>query len=125
MGLNYKTIATIESVIFAGLFVLYGFLPGQLLDGWGVPVTDDTRFMATRLASAFVSLTVILWLTRDLGPGKTRQAIGLGIGLTLIAVAAFGVKAYLTGVASAGIFTAIGFEVTMAIALIYGAYRQV
>lgn len=112
----FRFVAMFVAVVCLVLFFLLLGWPGSYTATYGVDGDTGASFMARRASPMFLGLAVMLWMVRDAGAGPSRRAIGLGVAITFVGIAATGLFEYARGVANPAIVVAAVAEVLIAAA---------
>lgn len=122
--MTFRTVATVEAIIFAALFVIYCFFVPVLILDWGITVSEDVIFMGKRVGSAMAGAAVLLWCARGITDAAAQRVVAYGIATMLILVALFGLYEILRGFASNGLWGAALTELIMAAVLLFSVRRS-
>ena len=115
--MSYRFLSIATSVLCASLFLCLLLYPELIYWLFQVQASDSSSFMLRRAAMLFLGFAVIAWLSRSATHSESRQAICLGIAVTMFTLAILGTVEYFRGAAGAGIMIAVGGEIAVS-----GAY---
>jgi hypothetical protein len=112
---DFRTLNKIASGISIALFLFLLIFPEPIFYLFNVGGNDSAYFISRRAAMLFLGFGVISWLSRNAQPSATRQAISLGIALSMFGLTLLGIIEFLRGYAGGGIFLAAGTELFLAV----------
>lgn len=105
--------------ITSGLSIALSFFllvfPEPIFYLFNVAGNDSAYFISRRAAMLFLGFAVISWLSRNAQPSATRQAISLGIAMSMFGLAILGMLEFLRDYAGGGIFMAASAELFLAV----------
>lgn len=113
--ISFRRLATITSVLFFALAIIWMFFPEKALTSWGVHYTDSAGLVSRRAAAMYAGLCVMLWVARNAAPSPARRALSAGLVIACIFIASDGVYDFLAGNAGSGILKAVLIEAVLAI----------
>ena len=123
--ISFRRLATISSILFFVLAIIWMFFPEKALTSWGVPYTDSAGLVSRRAAAMYAGLCVMLWMARNALQSPARRALSAGLVIACIFIASDGVYDFLAGNAGSGIFKAVIIEAVLAILFTRYAMRNV
>ena len=100
--ISYQHISIATAFLCLGLFFTLLLFPDLIYWLFQVEESESSSFMLRRAAMLFLGLAVITWLSRFEGQSTARQAICLGLSVTMLALAILGSAEYLRGAAGPG-----------------------
>ncbi|MBM94392.1 MAG: hypothetical protein CMI09_00865 [Oceanospirillaceae bacterium] len=112
--LEFKNISLITSVITLVLCVILILAPEVIFLIFDVEESNSAFFIGRRAAMLFLGLSVLLWAGRNAPHSESRQAICLGLAVSMFGLAVLGIAEYARGYAGLGIFLAVTTEVALA-----------
>lgn len=123
--LSFRRVATLTSVLFFVLAIIWMFFPKKALTSWEVPYTDVAGLVSRRAAAMYAGLRVMLWMARNAQQSPARRALSAGLVIACLIIASDGVYDFLAGNAGSGIFKAVLIEAVLAILFARYAMRNV
>jgi hypothetical protein len=112
---DFRTLNIISSGISIALFFFLLIYPEPIFYLFNVAGSDSAYFISRRAAMLFLGFAVICWLSRNAQPSATRQAISLGIALSMSGLSILGIFEFIRGYAGGGIFLAASTELFLAV----------
>ena len=112
--ISYQHISIATAFLCLGLFFTLLLFPDLIYWLFQVEESESSSFMLRRAAMLFLGLAVITWLSRLEGQSTARQAICLGLSVTMLALGLLGGAEYLRGAAGPGIGVAVVGEILIA-----------
>lgn len=112
---DFRSLNKITSGISIALFFFLLFFPEPIFYLFNVAGNDSAYFISRRAAMLFLGFGVISWLSRNAQPSATRQAISLGIAMSMFGLTILGILEFLRGYAGGGIFMAASAELFLAV----------
>lgn len=112
---DFRTLNKITSGISTALFLFLLIFPEPIFYLFNVAGNDSAYFISRRAAMLFLGFGAISWLSRNAPPSVARQAISLGIALSMSGLAILGIFEFLRGYAGGGIFLAVSAELFLAV----------
>ncbi len=110
MALNFRTLSIVSAAVSGALFLTLLFVPGLVFWLFQIPASDSAAFLARRAAVLFLGFGVIVWRIRDADASPAIQAICVGWGVAMLALAVLGSMEFVRGFAGVGIFAAVAIE---------------
>ncbi len=113
--MGFKILSTVMASI---AFVLFGCLlivPEPIFILFQIPNDESAFFIARRAAMLFVGIAILSWLGRHAGHSLLRQAVCIGLGVSMLGLAILGTIEYLRGYASMGIGLAVLAEIVLGV----------
>ena len=87
---GFSIIATIATMLFLALAVIWMFAPGFSLAQWGIQSNDVAELVSRRAAALYAGFAVMLYFARHEPPSGTRRAMVLGLIAACLILAALG-----------------------------------
>ena len=115
MPFKFHQLAAATAFICFVLAAVWLLAPQLLLAIWAVDYAYPVGLVSRRAAALFLGIGVMFWLAREV-PHPARRALGTGLGVACLTLAALGVFELLTGHAGPGILLAVGVELALAAA---------
>jgi Na+-driven multidrug efflux pump len=112
---DFRTLNKITSGIAIALFLILLIFPEPIFYLFNVTGNDSADFISRRAAMLFLGFGVICWSSRNAQPSVTRQAISLGIAVSMFGLTFLGIFEFLRGYAGGGIFLAVSTELLLAV----------
>ena len=112
--LEFKNISLMTSVITLVLCVILILAPEVIFLIFDVEESNSAFFIGRRAAMLFLGLSVLLWVGRNAPHSESRQAICLGLAVSMFGLAVLGIAEYARDYASLGIFLAVATEIALA-----------
>lgn len=113
--LSFKSLNFITLGISIVLSIILLLIPKAIFLLFGIEGNDSAYFICRRAAMFFIGYAVICYFSRNIKPSESRQAISLGIGLSMLGFAILGIFEFLRGFAGSGIFLAVFAELFLSI----------
>lgn len=107
------TATSIAGFILAGVWMLAG---QKLLQNWGVVVHDDGLIVGRRMGVVYFGNAVMLLLSRTAPASELRDAICIGMLLSMSGLASLGIYEFRARRAGAQIFGGVVIELAFALA---------
>ncbi len=112
---SYKTLSAITTGLCSTLAVFLLLIPEPIFYLFGVSGDVSAYFISRRAAMFFVGYAVIAFLTRNEQPSASRQAISMGIGISMLGFFVLGLFEFLRGFAGAGILLPMTVELFLTV----------
>ncbi len=112
---DFRSLSKITSGISIALFFFLLIFPEPIFYLFNVAGNDSAYSISRRAAMLFLGFGVISWLSRNAQPSATRQAISLGIAISMFGLTILGILEFLRGYAGSGIFMAASTELFLAV----------
>ncbi|GHF95222.1 hypothetical protein [Thalassotalea marina] len=112
---QFKHLSVLTSAIAALLAILLLFLPEVVFWLFAIVEHDSATFIGRRAAMLFLGIAFICWLARNAKHSQARQAICLGLAVSMLSLATLGLYELIRGAAGLGIILAITTEVVLAL----------
>lgn len=116
---KFSTISILSASVSFVLFVLLLVFPQPIYSLFNVEGNASAYFFTRRAALLFLGLAIIAFLSRNALHSTSRQAICLGIGMTMLTLCLLGAIEYFRGFVGVGIFAAMAGELVIAIGYLY------
>ncbi len=107
---NYKSVSTVTAVIAFILFLILLVAPVSIFMLFQVQGNESAFFISRRAAMLFLGIASFLWLGRNAIHSELRQAICVGMSLSMFALATLGIFEFVRGFVGIGIFAAVSTE---------------
>lgn len=104
---EFKSINIITAVIALILCLILLLFPEFIFYLFGIQEHDSAFFIGRRASMLFLGISVLLWASKNSKNSEPRQAICIGLAVSMIALAILGTAEYLRGFAGMGIFLAV------------------
>jgi hypothetical protein len=104
------------AVIAFTLFLLLLFAPEIIFALFKIPGDEPAFFISRRAAMLFLGIAAFSWFGRNASHSESRQAICLGLSISMLALAVLGVFEFIRSFVGMGIFLAVATEITLGIA---------
>jgi hypothetical protein len=109
-ALSYKSVSTVTAFVAFILFLILLVAPVIIFILFQVEGNESAFFISRRAAMLFLGIASFLWLGRNAIHSELRQAICVGLSLSMFALAILGVFEFARGFVGIGIFVAISTE---------------
>lgn len=109
--LNFKKLNTITSLICFTLFLLTMFTPELIFLLFGAIGNETADIVVRRTSMFFMGYAIISFFSRTAQPSITRQAVSLGIALSMFGLSVLGVFEFIRGSFGIGVFLPVSLEV--------------
>ncbi len=113
--LNFKILNIITFGLSITLFIFLLIIPEPIFLLFNVEGNEVAYFFCRRAAMLFGGYAVISFCSKDMPLSLTRQAISLGIALSMLGFSVLGTFEFIRGFAGGGIFFAISGEFFLAV----------
>jgi hypothetical protein len=113
---KFKTISTITAIVAFILFLLLLLAPEIIFILFQVQGGESAFFISRRAAMLFMGIAAFSWIGRNAVHSESRQAICVGLSISMLALAMLGIIEFARGFTGGGIFFAIITEVTLGVA---------
>ncbi len=107
---NYKSVSTVTAVIAFILFLILLVAPVSIFMLFQVQGNESAFFISRRAEMLFLGIASFLWLGRNAIHSELRQAICVGLSLSMFALATLGIFEFVRGFVGIGIFAAVSTE---------------
>jgi hypothetical protein len=115
-ALNYKSVSTVTAFIAFILFLILLVAPVIIFMLFQVQGNESAFFISRRAAMLFLGIASFLWLGRNAIHSELRQAICVGLSLSMFALAVLGIFEFIRGFVGIGIFVAVSTEIIIGFA---------
>ena len=112
---KYKIVSTFTALISITLCVVLMLAPEVIFSLFNIQEHDSAFFLGRRAAMLFLGISVFSWVGRNAVNSESRQAICLGLAISMLTLALLGTVEYLRGYAGIGIFLAVVTETILAV----------
>jgi len=113
--IKFKMVSVITSVITLSLCLVLLLIPELIFMLFDIDENSSAFFIGRRAAMLFLGISVFTWSGRNAAHSESRQAVCLGLTISMLALALLGTAEYLRGFAGIGISLAIITEATLAL----------
>jgi hypothetical protein len=87
------------------------FIPELIFQLFGAAGNETAYFVARRTSMFFMGYAIISFYSRTAQPSTIRQAISLGIALSMLGLSILGIFEFVHGSVGIGVFLAVSLEV--------------
>lgn len=108
---NFKTLNIITAVICIALFLFLIFIPELVFQLFGASGNDTAYIVARRTSMFFLGYAIIAFYSRTAPPSMIRQAISLGIAISMLGLSILGIFEYNRGTVGVGVFLSVSIEI--------------
>lgn len=108
--LKYKIVSMSTAFIAMTLCIVLLLYPEIIFRLFNIQEESSEFFIARRAAMLFLGISVFSWVGRNAVHSESRQAICLGLAVTMFTLALLGTVEYIRGYAGIGIFLAVVTE---------------
>jgi len=113
--IKFKMVSVITAAITLTLCLVLLLAPEAIFKLFSVDENSSALFIGRRAAMLFLGISVITWLGRNSPHSESRQAICLGLAISMLSLAVLGTIEYLRGFAGLGISLAVITEAILAL----------
>ena len=113
--INFRVVSIITTVIALILCLVLILFPEIIFMLFNINDDSSAFFIGRRAAMLFLGISVVTWVGRNAPHSESRQAICLGLTISMLALALLGTAEYLRGFAGAGILLAVITEAILAL----------
>ncbi len=121
--MNFKILSYFTFGLSAVLSILLLFFPNVIFFIFGLEGNATADFISRRAAMLFLGYAVIAFFSRNSPPSDSRQAITLGIALSMLGLAILGLFEFARGFAGLGSLLPICTEFLLSLAY-FSVWRQ-
>jgi len=114
--INFKNVSIATAAVGFSLFFNLLVLPEPLFMLFEIPETESAFFIARRTALLFLGICIMSWAGRNAEHSESRQAISLGLAISMIGLVILGSAEFIRGYVGMGIGLAILPEVLLSAA---------
>lgn len=86
----YRVVCILCALLCLALFPVLLFASGLYVESYGIGADAGAGFLGRRASPMFAGLAVLLWLARDLEPGRARDAVCFGMAIMWTGIALTG-----------------------------------
>ena len=104
------------AVIAFALFLHLLFVPEIIFTLFQVEANESAFFISRRAAMLFLGIALFSWFGRNAPHSELRQAICIGMSISMLAMAISGVIEFARNYAGIGIFLAVVTEIVLSVA---------
>jgi hypothetical protein len=116
--LSYKRLSSATAAIALALSLVLLLAPELILRLFQIQGSESAFFISRRAAMLFLGMAVMSWIGRNALDSDSRQAICLGLSVTMFTLAALGLFEYFRGYVGLGIFLAVVTELGLGVGYI-------
>ncbi len=113
--IKFKVVSVVTSVIAFSLCMVLLLIPELIFMLFNIDENSSAFFIGRRAAMLFLGISVFTWVGRNASHSESRQAICLGLTISMLALALLGTTEYLRGFAGIGISLAVITEAILAL----------
>ena len=113
--IKFKIVSVITAVIALTLCLVLLLRPEVIFMLFSVDESSSAVFIGRRAAMLFLGISVITWVGRNASHSESRQAICLGLAISMLSLALLGTIECLRGFAGLGIALAVITEAILAL----------
>jgi len=112
--IKFKMVSVITAVIALTLCLVLLLTPEVIFMLFNIDENSSASFIGRRAAMLFLGISVITWVGRNTSHSESRQAVCLGLAISMLSLAVLGAIEYLRGFAGFGISLAVITEAIIA-----------
>ena len=113
--IKFKIVSAITAVIALTLCLVLLLTPEVIFMLFSIDENSSAFFIGRRVAMLFLGISVITWVGRNASHSESRQAVCLGLAISMLSLAVLGTIEYLRGFAGFGISLAVLTEAILAL----------
>ena len=113
--IEFRKLSMITAIITFALFLVLLFFPEIIFILFQIPDNDSAFFISRRAAMLFLGIAVFSWLGRNAPHSELRQAICVGLSISMLALAGLGLFELIRGFSGLGIGLAIATEIFLGV----------
>ncbi|TMO69057.1 hypothetical protein [Pseudoalteromonas aurantia] len=113
--IKFKIVSVITSVIALTLCLVLLIAPEVIFMLFNIDENSSAFFIGRRTAMLFLGISVITWVARNAPHSDSRQAVCLGLVISMLSLALLGTIEYLRGFSGLGISLAVITETILAV----------
>jgi hypothetical protein len=113
---GFSKLSAITAFIAITLFLLLLFAPEVIFTLFQVQSNESAFFISRRAAMLFLGIATISWFGRNAMHSESRQAICIGLSISMLALAVLGVFEFARNFVGMGIFLAVVTELALGVA---------
>ena len=113
--IKFKIVSAITAVIALTLCLVLLLTPEVIFMLFSIDENSSAFFIGRRVAMLFLGISVITWVGRNASHSESRQAVCLGLAISMLSLAVLGTIEYLRGFAGFGISLAVITEAILAL----------
>jgi hypothetical protein len=114
--IKFNKLSVITAIITLLLFLILLLIPELIFKLFQVQGNESAFFISRRAAMLFLGISAFSWFGRNALNSESRQAICIGMSISMSAMAALGVFEFSRNFVGTGIFLAVVTEVVLGIA---------
>ncbi len=114
--IEFKKLSSITAIITFTLFLLLLFIPEIIFLLFQVQENESAFFISRRAAMLFLGIAVFSWVGRNALHSESRQAICIGMSISMSAMAMLGLFELARNFVGFGILPAVVTEALLAVA---------
>ncbi len=116
---KFKILSIFTSVLCFYLFCILFFFPQSFFTDMGIEGNETAYFLARRASMLMLGISVLMFFARSIPHSQARQAISLGICVTMSGFAMTGTYEFMRGFIGNNILPAIIVESSLSISFFY------
>ncbi|WP_432452911.1 MULTISPECIES: hypothetical protein [unclassified Agarivorans] len=113
--IKFKMVSVITAVIALTLCLVFLITPEVIFMLFNIDENSSAFFIGRRAAMLFLGISLITWVGRNASHSDSRQAVCLGLAISMFSLAVLGTIEYLRGFAGFGISLAVMTETFLAL----------
>ena len=113
--IKFKMVSVITAVIALTLCLVLLLTPEVIFLLFSIDENSSAFFIGRRAAMLFLGISVITWVGRNASHSESRQAVCLGLAISMLSLAVLGTIEYLRGFPGFGISLAVITESILAL----------
>ncbi|MCW8929103.1 MAG: hypothetical protein OQL19_02565 [Gammaproteobacteria bacterium] len=114
--LEFRKLSIITATICSILFLVLLFVPEIIFSLFQIQEHESAFFISRRAAMLFLGIAVFSWFGRNALPSELRQAICIGLSISMFALAILGIYEFSRDFVGMGIGLAVVTELILALA---------
>ena len=113
--IKFKMVSVMTAVIALSLCLVFLLAPEVIFMLFSIDETSSAFFIGRRAAMLFLGISVITWVGRNAAHSESRQAVCLGLAISMLSLALLGAIECLREFAGLGIALAVITEAILAL----------
>jgi len=114
--LEFRKISTVTAIICFTLFLVLLFVPEIIFSLFQIQENESAFIISRRTAMLFLGIAVFSWFGRNALPSESRQAICIGLSISMFALAILGIFEFSRNLVGMGIGLAVVTEFILGLA---------
>jgi hypothetical protein len=110
---KFRNLSSIMAVIAFTLFLFLLFAPEIIFNLFEIQGDESAFFISRRAAMLFLGIAAFSWFGRNASHSESRQAICLGMSISMLSLAILGVFEFVRNFVGMGIFLAVATEIAL------------